>query len=181
MTGAPQSNTIAAASGSAQMLNSLIVSRLPNVPPPISEMPAIRSTRSGAARSASAMLVSGPVGTSHVPSVARHVSMMNPTASVLSSGRVGAGRSAPSRPLSPCTNVAASGGAISGRAAPECTGAVEAEQVAHHACVVRGALERSVAGHRGDAHELGCVVGDDDRDDVVVSGIAVEEDSGPGC
>ena len=94
---------MSAASGSAHRLNSAAAVRLPNVPPPITEMPAMRAARSGAARSASAMLVSGPVGTSHTPSWARHVSMMKPTASWLSAGRLGSGRSAPSIPLTPCT------------------------------------------------------------------------------
>ena len=62
------------------------------------------------------------MGTSHTPSVARQVSMMKPTASSLSMVDVGAGRSAPSRPLSPCTYAAYCGGATSGRTAPLCTG-----------------------------------------------------------
>ena len=74
--GPPYSKTIAAASGSAQMLNSATDVRFPKVPPPISEMPAIFPARSGARRSARAMFVSGPVGTSQTPSVVRQVSIM---------------------------------------------------------------------------------------------------------
>ena len=92
--------------------------RLPNVPPPINEMPEMRPAMSGAARSASAMFVSGPTGTSHRPSVALHVSMMNPIASAESAGRDGSGRSAPSRPLSPWTFCAWRAGATNGRSAP---------------------------------------------------------------
>ena len=121
-SGTPEPKTIAAASGSAQMLNSATADRLPNVPPPMIEMPATWSARSGAARSARARLVSGPTPTSHVPGCCRQVSTMNVTASVPSSGRVGAGRSAPSSPLAPCTNGAARGSSTSGRVAPACTG-----------------------------------------------------------
>ena len=104
ITRAPQPKTMAAASGSAQMLNSATGVRLPTAAlPPMSEMPAIRSTRSGARRSARAMLVSGPVGTSQTPSRARAVSTMKATASSPASVRTGSGRSAPSRPLSPWT------------------------------------------------------------------------------
>src|SRR3954464_2860719 len=87
----------------------------------MNEMPATREAMSGAARNASAMLVSGPVGTSHTPSCARTVSMMNPTASRLAGGPDGAGNSAPSRPLSPCTYPALSCGASNGRLAPAWT------------------------------------------------------------
>ena len=78
----------------------------------------MRLAMSGAMRNAMAMLVSGPVGTNHAPSLARTVSMMKPTASVPSTVLVGAGRSAPSNPLSPCTYVAYCGSATIGRTAP---------------------------------------------------------------
>ena len=97
----PYSKTIAAASGSAQILNSAAALRFPNEPPPMSEIPAMRRAMSGALRSASAMLVNGPVGTNHTPSVARQVSIMKPTASSESAGPEGSGKSAPSRPLLP--------------------------------------------------------------------------------
>ena len=84
----------------------------------MNEMPAKRDAMSGAERSASAMLVSGPVGTSHTPSLLRTVSMMNPIASRLAGGPDGGGSCAPSSPLSPWTYPACRGGAISGRLAP---------------------------------------------------------------
>ena len=56
--GMPASNTMAAASGSAQMLNSAEAVVLPSPSePPISEIAAIRSRRPGAARSSSATFV----------------------------------------------------------------------------------------------------------------------------
>ena len=92
---------MSAASGSAHRLNSAAADTLPNVPPPINEMPAMREPRSGAARSANAIFVSGPIGTNHTPSVALHVSIMKSTASSLSGPRDGSGKSAPSSPLFP--------------------------------------------------------------------------------
>ena len=63
--GIPDSKTIAAASGSAQMLNSAAAVVLPAPSePPISEIAATRSWRAGAERRSRAMLVSGPVATS---------------------------------------------------------------------------------------------------------------------
>ena len=135
----------------------------------------MRPAMSGAARSARAMFVSGPTGTSQTSSSVRHVSTMKPTASVPSSGVVGAGRSAPSRPLSPWTNAAAL------RFCDEWTGAagvnrdVETQQVAHHEGVVGGALERRIARDGGDADELHVVGGGHDRHRVVVAGVAVEQ------
>ena len=72
--------------------------------------------------SARAMLVSGPTGTSQIPSVGRHVSTMKRTASVPSSGVVGAGRSAPSSPRLAVDERVRSGSATSGRSLPEWTG-----------------------------------------------------------
>ena len=71
------------------------------VPPPISEMPATRFARSGADLSASEMFVSGPVGTSQMPSLARTVSTMNSTAFVPATAQPGTLGSSPSIPLSP--------------------------------------------------------------------------------
>ena len=52
---------------------------------------------------------------------------------------------------------------------------VETEQVAHHEGVVRGALERGIAGDGGDADEVRVVGGGHDRHRVVVAGVAVEQ------
>ena len=175
-SGTPESNTTAAASGSAHTLNSATGSRLPNVPPPITEMPARRACRSGAVRSASAMFVSGPTATSHVPSLARQVSMMKPTASVPSASRVGAGKSAPSRPLAPWTKPAWRGSATSGRSAPEWTSTSSPSKSRIDTGVVGRPFERCVAGDGRDAEQVGVAGGDDDRHRVVVAGIAVEDD-----
>ncbi len=57
--------------------------------------------------------------------------------------------------------------------------AAEVEQIAHDTGVVGRTVERRVAGHRGDADQIGVAVGDHDRDHVVVTGIAVEDDARP--
>ena len=92
---------MSAASGSAHTLNSAAAVTLPKVPPPMSEIPAMREPRSGAARKASAMFVSGPMGTNHTPSFALQVSIMNSIAFSPSGPRDGSGKSAPSSPLLP--------------------------------------------------------------------------------
>ena len=75
--GIPDSKTIAAASGSAQMLNSAAAVVLPAPSePPISEIAAIRSWSAGAARRSRAMLVSGPVATSVTGSAASRSSAL---------------------------------------------------------------------------------------------------------
>ena len=56
-------------------------------------------------------------------------------------------------------------------------GGVELHRVAHHAGVVRGALERGVPRHRRDAQQVGRVGGEHDRDRIVVAWIAVEHDA----
>jgi hypothetical protein len=54
---------------------------------------------------------------------------------------------------------------------------VDLQPIAHEARVVGRAVEGSVAGHGGDAQEIGVGSRDDDRDDVVVPGVAVEHDA----
>ena len=65
VTGQPAPNTIAAASGSAAMLNSAagVAFPRPADPPMITKLPTWE-TRCGYRRSASAMLVSGPIAIS---------------------------------------------------------------------------------------------------------------------
>ena len=121
------------------------------------------------------MFVSGPTGTSQTSSMLRHVSTMKLTASVPSSGVLGAGRSAPSRPLSPWTNAAAWGSDTSGRGLPACTGTSMPSRSRDHQRVVGGAIERGVARDRGDPHEFGMSRSRHDRQRVVVTGIAVEQ------
>ena len=121
------------------------------------------------------MLVSGPTPTSHVPGRRRHVSMMNSMASVPSSGRrrrgeVGAvepARSVHGRRGTRLLDQRSGGAAVHGH--------VDVEQLAHDERVVRGAVERGVAGHRRDAEQLGVAGGDDDGDGVVVARITVEQ------
>lgn len=75
-------------------------------------------------RTAIAMLVSGPVGTSvMVPgSFSMMVFTMKLTACMSSSGRVGTGSSTPSRPVWPWMEAATSCGRTSGRSQPAYTG-----------------------------------------------------------
>ncbi len=108
----------------------------------------------------------------------RQVSTMNRTASVPSSGVVGAGRSAPSSPLSPCTNAPNLGSAIERPVASRVDGHVDAEQVAHHQRVVGRPFQRRVAGDRRDADQVGVAGRGDDGDGVVVARVAVEQDRG---
>ena len=104
--------------------------------------------------------------------------MMNPTASSLSAPRFGAGRSAPSSPLSPWTKSAGCGSASSGRIAPGVHRRRQVEQIAHHERVVGGPVERCVARHRRDPDQVGELGGHEDGDGVVVAGVAVEQDPG---
>ena len=82
MSLAPNSNTIAAACGSAKMLNSAAGVTLPSpMAPPISTIWSMWATMSGARWIALAMLVSGPIGQSvTAPGCARRISMITSTA-----------------------------------------------------------------------------------------------------
>jgi hypothetical protein len=53
---------------------------------------------------------------------------------------------------------------------------IDADEIAHDECVVRGAAERGIARNRGDPDQFGVSGGDHDGNGVVVAGIAVEED-----
>ena len=100
---APEPKTRAAASGSAQMLNSAAGVMFPSaMAPPIST---IRSTFSPPMRSSrSATFVSGPVGTSVTGwGCSTMRSIMKSTACWATGRRRGAAASGPSSPLSPCT------------------------------------------------------------------------------
>ena len=171
---------MAAASGSAQMLNSAVGVRLPNSPPPMNEMPAMRAAMSGAERSARAMLVSGPVGTSHTPSWLRTVSMMKPD-------RIAAGRRARRRrqvgAVEPALAVHVTGVTWRGDQWSMGTGMhgdVDAEQIADDDGVLRRRFQRCVAGDRGDAEQVGVAGGDDHGDGVVVARVAIEDDGQAG-
>ena len=95
-------NTIAAASGSAQTLNSATAVTLPIwAPPPMIVNPPSRLGREGSRRSARAMLVSGPTATNWRSSTERAMSRMKPTASSESMSRSRSGISTEPRPVGP--------------------------------------------------------------------------------
>ena len=105
------------------MLNSAAgVTFPPLAPPPMRVTEATRLAIPGSARSASAMLVSGPTGTRWRPSSASVASTMTSTASSESGARSVSGRSTSARPVMPCTCLAWNGSATIGRAAPWWTG-----------------------------------------------------------
>lgn len=83
-----------------------------------------RSTMRGSRRTASAMFVSAPSGTSVISpgACAMTVSMMRSTACRGSSATVGSGSSGPSSPDSPWISGAVITGRTSGRAQPAATG-----------------------------------------------------------
>ena len=120
----PAQKTIAAASGSAQMLYSAAWFTLPReAEPPMITKSLTHVASRGSRRSASPMLVSGPVATSVIsPGAAPRVSMMKSIACPSSAVRPGAGRTAPPRPESPCTCPASSAGRSSGTGDPGVTG-----------------------------------------------------------
>ena len=177
----PLAKTRFAASGSAQMLNSAAGVRLPSpIEPPIRT---IRSGRaSGCRASSSAMFVSGPVGTSvRRPSRARISRARKSTAC--------SGRSAPARGGQVGAVEAALAVHVRGDRAlahERPVGAAVDRDVAaagelEHAQGVRGRLlDRLVAadGRDADELELGRGEREQERDRVVVAGIAVEDDRG---
>ena len=117
VTSRPDAKTRAAASGSAQMLNSAAGVMFPSpIAPPMSTIRAGRIPRS----SASATFVSGPTGTSTVSGPTCSTRKSTAGCSIGSEAR--GGSSGPSRPLSPCTWAATWGSRTSGRSAPIATG-----------------------------------------------------------
>ncbi len=101
----PAPKTIAAASGSAQILNSAAWFTLPrDAEPPMITKSLTQDASRGSRRSASPMLVSGPVATSVIsPGAAPMVSMMKSIACPSRAARAGGGSTAPPSPESPCT------------------------------------------------------------------------------
>src|SRR5580704_7657594 len=120
----PAANTMAAASGSAQMLYSAAGFTLPRpAEPPMITKSRTHSGSRGSRRTASAMLVSGPVATSVISPGAAAISAMMKSIACPSRGPCGgAGRTAPPRPDSPCTCPASSAGRSSGAGHPAVTG-----------------------------------------------------------
>ena len=144
-------------------------------------MSTIRSGRaSGASASSSATFVSGPVGTSvTAPSRARIASAMKLTACSAARRPRGGGSSGPSSPLSPWTCAATDGGAHERPLGAGRDRHVAATGELEHAQRVRRRLvERLVAGDGRDAEqlELGRGEREQERDRVVVAGVAVEDD-----
>ena len=120
----PALNVMAAASGSAQMLNSAAGVTFPRpAEPPMMTKSRTQPASRGSRRTASAMLVSGPVATRVIsPGAALICSMMKSTAwPRAGSVRVGGRLAAPS-PDSPCTSRASATGRSSGCALPGTTG-----------------------------------------------------------
>ena len=115
---------MAAASGSAQMLYSAAGFTLPRpAEPPMITKSRTHSGSRGSRRTASAMLVSGPVATSVISPGAAAISAMMKSIACPSRGPCGgAGRTAPPRPDSPCTCPASSAGRSSGAGHPAVTG-----------------------------------------------------------
>jgi hypothetical protein len=122
--GRPLRNTIRAASGSTQMLNSAAGVQFPaRMLPPIRDTWAIFEAISGYVLSRSAILVSGPVGISVTGAgAAASVARRNSRAPSGRGDETGSGRSAPSRPLTPWTSGAVSRRRTSGCDAPAATG-----------------------------------------------------------
>ena len=122
--GRPQSNTIAAASGSAHMLNSAAGILLPTpIAPPINEIALILGKIPGSRRIAVAIFVSGPVGTIVMsPSEFMSRSMSRSTPCCATGSISGSGTSGPSIPDSPWILAAWLAGRTSGRSMPLATG-----------------------------------------------------------
>ena len=177
----PAPKTIAAASGSCQMLNSAEAVVLPTPSePPISEIAPIRSCSDGNARRNRAMLVSGPVGTS----VTGRLDETNERRRELDRGlrprgsNAGSGRSAPSSPLSPWKVCWMSGSRNSGRSAPAATGtSVRPSRVrtrrAFRVVSASPAFPATVV--TASTSSCGCGTGEQDRERIVVARVAVED------
>ena len=153
----PEEKTIAAASGSAQMLNSAAWFMLPrDAEPPMITKSLTQVASRGSRRSASPILVSGPVATSVIsPGAAPMVSMMKSIACPSRALLAGGGSTAPPSPESPCTCPASSAGRSSGAAKPGVTGtsAAPTNDATARAFAV-GLGQPDVAGHGREADEV---------------------------
>ncbi len=120
----PAPNTIAAASGSVAMLYSAAGVTFPLVAdPPMITRSATWLVSAGCRRTASAMLVSGPVATRVIsPGDAPMVSMISSVACLSSDRARGGGSRAWPSPDSPCTSRASLWGRSSGTGLPAATG-----------------------------------------------------------
>src|SRR5579862_9702275 len=171
ITGQPAPNTIAAASGSAHMLYSAagVVLPRPDDPPMITKSRTHPDSR-GSRRTASAMLVSGPVATRVTsPGSARTVSMMKSMACP------------PARPRLAVHLPRVQGRAQEGPGASRGHRRVRrADELAHRERVRRGLGQPHVAGHRRDPEELKVrmPVREGDREGVIDPRIAVQDDLG---
>ena len=179
VTSIPLSKTRRAASGSAQMLNSAAGVRFPSpIEPPIST---IRSGRaSGSSASSRAMFVSGPVGTSVELPLALSDPLGDEGDGVLVDGVHGRRRQLGPVEAALAVDVrrdraAAHERPVGARGDRNIAATGELEHLER----VRGRLlERLVAGDRRDADELELRRGEreQERDRVVVAGVAVEDD-----
>ncbi len=178
MTGIPLANTAAAASGSTKALNSAAGVTFPSaIAPPIQTIRSSRSRTSGCRSSMSATFVSGAVGTSTTPGSIRSA---RKSAACWSTGCAdGSGSSGPSRPLSPWTCAAVRSVAPQRRVGARRDRDVAASGDLERDERVAGRLvERLVAGDGRDADQLdlGRREREQDRDRVVVAGVAVDDD-----
>ena len=144
-------------------------------------MSTIRSGRASGCRArSSATFVSGPVGTSvTAPLRARICSARKSAACCPSGSRLGGGRSGPSSPVSPWTYAATCGSRTSGAAAPAATGTSSRPTKSRTRIAFAVVFaQRLVAGDRRNAEhlQLGRREREQQRDRVVVPGIAVEQD-----
>ena len=181
VTSRPLAKTRAAASGSAQMLNSAAGVTLPSaIAPPIST---IRSgSRLRMTREQERDVRERAGGDERASPAMR--SARKSTACSPSGAACGGGRSGPSRPVSPWTSAATERSRTSGRSAPAATGDVSPADELEHADRVRGRLlERLVAGDRRHAEQLDLRAREreQERDRVVMAGVAVEQDRRASC
>ena len=147
------------------------------IAPPIQTIASRRSRTSGWRSSRSATFVSGPVGTSTTPgsiTLGEQVGGMRVERPCRGSGSAG-----PSRPDSPWTCAAVRSLPPSGASAPAATGTSRAPgELEHVERVARRLVERLVAGDGRDRAQLDLGRGEreQDRDRVVVAGVAVDDD-----
>ena len=177
-SGMPLSNTAAAASTSQAMLNSAAGDQFPVVvEPPMTVISRIQRRSRGSRLIAIAMLVSGPMVARISSSLCRSaIAMMKSTACVCDRlahrlghlGAVEAGLAVSRRD--------ADGRLHQRLRASRRERDVEAAQLERDQAVARRVLERVVAVHRGDADEVEMTRREQDRHEVVVAGIAIDQD-----
>ena len=178
VTSIPLANTRAAASGSAQMLNSAAGVTLPSPMraahqhDPLGPRVGVQGEEERDVRQRAR---SGRAS----PARRRDRSARKSTACSATGAALGGGSVGPSSPVSPWTYAATNGSRTSGRSAPAATGTSRAaDELEHAERVRRRLLERLVAGDRRHAEQLDLRAREREqqRDRVVVARVAVEED-----